>query len=52
MDWSRGINVWIWALSLVLYWWIKGGGAEEEIARAQELASATWHQAVEHEHCP
>ena len=47
----RGINVWIWAASLVLYWWIKGGGAEAELAAAKVQAAEVWHTVIAHEHC-
>jgi len=43
---NREINVCIWLASLVLYWWIKGGGAEAEVAWAQQAASDVWHYVI------
>lgn len=48
--WSRrGINVWIWAASVALYFWIKDGGAAGELAWLERTTLELWSETTERE---
>jgi len=49
---NREINLCIWMASMVLYLWIKGGGAEAELTWAKEVVADTLHDVVASEDCP